>query len=461
MDIANIITKIDGYIWGAPLMILLVGTGLYLTLRTSFIQFRAFGHGVKVLRGTFDRQDDPGEISHFRALSAALSATIGTGNIVGVAAAILVGGPGAVFWMWITAIVGMATKFGCCALSVHFRRIDESGEAHGGPMYYIEMGMGPSFKWLAVLFAMFTAAASLGIGNMFQINNLAAAVNTILYGHDLQSTHTVNLIVGIVTASAVALVILGGVKRIAGVASRIVPFMCVFYILAGLLVLLLNSAAIPHGLALIFQSAFTAPESVAGGLLGGVIRSGVARGLFSNEAGLGSAAIAHGAARTREPIREGIVGMLGPFIDTIVVCTITALVIICTGAYETVAVKGKLTSAAFEMGLPGSGKLVSFAIIFFAFSTLLSWSYYGDRAVDYLFGKKAVLPYRLVYVGFVVLGSVIHLNVVIDFCDAMNGLMAIPNLIALITLTPLLVSLMHDYMKRMKAEKHLYRPSPK
>ncbi len=461
MDIANIITKIDGYIWGAPLMILLVGTGLYLTLRTSFIQFRAFGHGVKVLRGTFDRQDDPGEISHFRALSAALSATIGTGNIVGVAAAILVGGPGAVFWMWITAIVGMATKFGCCALSVHFRRIDESGEAHGGPMYYIEMGMGPSFKWLAVLFAMFTAAASLGIGNMFQINNLAAAVNTILYGHDLQSTHTVNLIVGIVTASAVALVILGGVKRIAGVASRIVPFMCVFYILAGLLVLLLNSAAIPHGLALIFQSAFTAPESVAGGLLGGVIRSGVARGLFSNEAGLGSAAIAHGAARTREPIREGIVAMLGPFIDTIVVCTITALVIICTGAYETVAVKGKLTSAAFEMGLPGSGKLVSFAIIFFAFSTLLSWSYYGDRAVDYLFGKKAVLPYRLVYVGFVVLGSVIHLNVVIDFCDAMNGLMAIPNLIALITLTPLLVSLMHDYMKRMKAEKHLYRPSPK
>lgn len=461
MDIANIITRIDGYIWGAPLMILLVGTGLYLTLRTSFIQFRAFGHGVKVLRGTFDRQDDPGEISHFRALSAALSATIGTGNIVGVAAAILVGGPGAVFWMWITAIVGMATKFGCCALSVHFRRIDESGEAHGGPMYYIEMGMGPSFKWLAVLFAMFTAAASLGIGNMFQINNLAAAVNTILYGHDLQSTHTVNLIVGIVTASAVALVILGGVKRIAGVASWIVPFMCVFYILAGLLVLLLNSAAIPHGLALIFQSAFTAPESVAGGLLGGVIRSGVARGLFSNEAGLGSAAIAHGAARTREPIREGIVAMLGPFIDTIVVCTITALVIICTGAYETVAVKGKLTSAAFEMGLPGSGKLVSFAIIFFAFSTLLSWSYYGDRAVDYLFGKKAVLPYRLVYVGFVILGSVIHLNVVIDFCDAMNGLMAIPNLIALITLTPLLVSLMHDYMKRMKAEKHLYRPSPK
>ena len=461
MDIANIITRIDGYIWGAPLMILLVGTGLYLTLRTSFIQFRAFGHGVKVLRGTFDRQDDPGEISHFRALSAALSATIGTGNIVGVAAAILVGGPGAVFWMWITAIVGMATKFGCCALSVHFRRIDESGEAHGGPMYYIEMGMGPSFKWLAVLFAMFTAAASLGIGNMFQINNLAAAVNTILYGHDLQSTHTVNLIVGIVTASAVALVILGGVKRIAGVASRIVPFMCVFYILAGLLILLLNSAAIPHGLALIFQSAFSAPESVAGGLLGGVIRSGVARGLFSNEAGLGSAAIAHGAARTREPIREGIVAMLGPFIDTIVVCTITALVIICTGAYETVAVKGKLTSAAFEMGLPGSGKLVSFAIIFFAFSTLLSWSYYGDRAVDYLFGKKAVLPYRLVYVGFVILGSVIHLNVVIDFCDAMNGLMAIPNLIALITLTPLLVSLMHDYMKRMKAEKHLYRPSPK
>jgi AGCS family alanine or glycine:cation symporter len=450
MDLAGIIAKIDSFIWGPPLMLLLVGTGLYLTVRTSFIQFRGFRHGIKALRGHFDKADDPGEISPFRALSAALSATIGTGNIVGVAAAILMGGPGAVFWMWITALVGMATKFGCCALAVHFRRIDETGEAHGGPMHYIEMGMGPSFRWLAVLFAAFTATASLGIGNMFQINNVAAAVNTILYGHNAQSSGTVNIIVGLLAATIVAVVILGGIKRIANVASKIVPFMCVFYILAGLFILLKNAATIPHGLGLIFKYAFIAPEAVAGGLLGGVIRSGVARGLFSNEAGLGSAAMAHGAARTREPIRQGMVAMLGPFIDTIVVCTITALVIICTGAYETVSVKGKLTSAAFDMGIPGSGKVVSLSIILFAFSTLVSWSYYGDRAVDYLFGKKAVTPYRWIYIGFIFLGSVIHLSVVIDFCDAMNGLMAIPNLIALITLTPLLVSLIRDYMKRIK-----------
>ena len=434
-------------------MVLLVGTGIYLTVRTSFIQFRGFGHGIKVLRGQFDRVDDPGEISPFRALAAALSATIGTGNIVGVAAAILAGGPGAVFWMWMTALVGMATKFACCALAVHFRRIDESGEAHGGPMYYIVLGMGPSFKWLAVLFAVFTATASLGIGNMFQINSVAAAVNVLLYGYDVPSSETVNLVVGLIAASGVAIVILGGIKRIANVASKIVPFMCAFYMLAGFFILLKNAATIPHGIGLIFQYAFTAPESVTGGLLGGVIRSGVARGLFSNEAGLGSAAMAHGAARTRQPIRQGMVAMLGPFIDTIVVCTISALVIICTGAYETVTVKGKLTSAAFDMGIPGFGMLVSLGIIFFAFSTLISWSYYGDRAVDYLFGQKAVVPYRWIYVGFVLLGSVIHLSVVIDFCDAMNGLMAIPNLIALITLTPSLVSLTRQYVKRMRKDK--------
>jgi AGCS family alanine or glycine:cation symporter len=453
MDVADIIAKVDSFIWGIPLMVLLVGTGLYLTVRTAFIQFRGFQHGIKVLRGQFDRVDDPGEVSPFRALAAALSGTIGTGNIVGVAAAILVGGPGAVFWMWMTALVGMATKFACCALAVHFRRIDESGEAHGGPMHYIELGMGPSFQWLAVLFAVFTTMASLGIGNMFQINSVAAAVNVILYGYDVPSSETVNLVVGLIAASVVAIVILGGIKRIANVASKIVPFMCAFYILAGLFILLKNAGAVSHGIGLIFQYAFTAPESVTGGLLGGVIRSGVARGLFSNEAGLGSAAMAHGAARTRQPIRQGMVAMLGPFIDTIVVCTISALVIVCTGAYKTITIKGKLTSAAFDMGIPGAGMLVSLAIILFAFSTLISWSYYGDRAVDYLFGRKAVVPYRWIYVGFVLLGAVIHLSVVIEFCDAMNGLMAIPNLIALITLTPVLVSLTRRYVKRMRKDK--------
>ena len=436
-------------VWGVPMMVLLVGTGLFLTLRLAFIQVRGFWHGITVTSGKYDRATDPGEISHFRALMTALSATIGTGNIVGVAAAILIGGPGAVFWMWITACVGMATKFTSCTLAVHFRRIDDKGEAHGGPMHFIELGMGRSFKWLAALFATFTTIASFGIGNMFQVNNIVSAVNGMIIGENAAILLSVRLSVGIITALLVALVILGGIKRIANVASKLVPFMCLFYVFAGLIILIKNSHLILPGLQLILDQAFHAPESVAGGLLGGVIRSGVARGLFSNEAGLGSAPMAHGAARTSEPVHEGLVAMLGPFIDTIVICSITALVIVCTGAYQTISIKGQLTSAAFEMGLPGSGWMVSISIILFAFSTLIAWSYYGDRAVDYLFGGGAVKPYRTVYVIFVVLGSLRSLDDVINFCDAFNGLMAIPNLIALIVLSPLVARLTKDYFQRM------------
>lgn len=429
-------------------MVLLVGTGVYLTLRFCFVQFRGFGHAIKVIRGKYDNVNDPGEISHFRALTTALSATIGTGNIVGVAAAILVGGPGAVFWMWITALFGMATKFASCTLAVHFRRIDDQGETHGGPMHFIEMGMGKNFKWLAVLFASLTCLASFGIGNMFQINNMVSAVNSLVLGNGADVALSISLGVGGLTAVLVAFVILGGIKRIANFASKLVPFMCVFYIAAGLVILIKNMHLILPGLQLILTQAFHAPESVAGGLLGGVIRAGVARGLFSNEAGLGSAAMAHGAARTKEPVREGLVAMLGPFIDTIVVCTITALVIICTGAYEVVTVKGQLTSAAFEAGLPGSGWLVSVGIILFAFSTLIAWSYYGDRAADYLFGKKAVTIYRVLYIGFIFLGALRPLDDVINFCDALNGLMALPNLIALIALSPVVVKLTQTYFRK-------------
>ncbi len=448
----SLISTVNGIVWGPVVMLLLVGTGLYLTARMGLIQLFGFRHAVKVLRGGYDREDDPGEISHFRALATALSATIGTGNIVGVAAAILTGGPGAVFWMWITAAVGMATKFTSCTLAVHYRRIDETGEAHGGPMHFIEQGMGPKFRWLAVLFAVFTALASFGIGNMFQANNVAAAVNTLVSGHETASSSALNIGVGVVMALLVAVVIIGGIKRIAAFSARLVPFMCIFYVVTGLVILFRHVEAIPGGFALIFTQAFTAPESVAGGLLGGVIRSGVARGLFSNEAGLGSAPMAHGAARTKEPVREGLVAMLGPFIDTLVICTITALVIICTGSHEAGVAKGKLTSAAFETAIAGSGRLVSIAIIFFAFSTLVSWSYYGDRAVDYLFGRGAVPVYRWIYVGFVFLGSVVKLGLVIDFCDTMNGLMAIPNLIALLVLSPTVALLTRDYFRRMKAE---------
>ena len=452
MGIAEFLSGLNDLVWGTPLMVLLVGTGLYLSIRMRLVQGRGFIHALKILAGKFDKESDPGEVSHFSALATALSATIGTGNIVGVAAAILAGGPGALFWMWVTAAVGMATKFASCTLAVHFRRIDKDGEVHGGPMYFIERGMGERWRWLAVLFAVFAATASFGIGNMFQANNVASAVNALIYGSDAASDNTVNIAVGIICSVSVAAVILGGIKRIAAFSSKLVPFMCVLYVGAGLLILMKNVAHIPHAFGVIFHQAFHAPDAVAGGLLGGVIRSGVARGLFSNEAGLGSAPMAHAAAKTKEPIREGLVALLEPFIDTLMVCTLTGLVIVTTGAYELGLDKGKLTSAAFDMGLPGAGRMVALSVVFFAFSTLIAWSYYGDRAVDYLFGKKAVAPYRWLYVAFVFVGSVVKLDLVISFCDSMNGLMAVPNLIALIALAPLLSTLLEDYFKRMKEE---------
>ena len=450
MNIEQLISTLDSIIWGVPLMVLLVGTGIFLTIRMRAIQIRGFRHSIDIVAGKYDNPADPGEVSHFKALATALSATIGTGNIVGVAAAILAGGPGAVFWMWVTALVGMATKFTSCTLAVHFRRIDSNGEVHGGPMHFIERGMGPSFRWLAVLFAVFTALASLGIGNMFQSNNVATAINTLVLGSGNAASQWLCTVVGICSALLVGLVIIGGIKRIAQFSSMIAPVMCLFYFGAGIIILLRNYELTIPGFKLIFTHAFTAPESVAGGLLGGVIKSGVARGLFSNEAGMGSAPIAHGAARTSEPIREGLVAMLGPFIDTIVICSITALVIVCTKAYEVEATSGQLTGIAFNIGLPGSEWMVSTGIIFFAFSTLISWSYYGDRAVDYLFGHKGILPYRIIYVICVFIGAIGNFPTVISFCDAMNGLMAIPNLIALVVLSPIVAQLSKNYFGKRK-----------
>jgi AGCS family alanine or glycine:cation symporter len=442
------LAQLSSFVWGLPLMILLVGTGFYLSIRLFFIQARALKHAFHILSGKYDNKSDPGEISHFSALSTALSATIGTGNIVGVAAAILAGGPGAVFWMWLTACIGMATKFTSCTLAVHFRKVDGEGETHAGPMHFIELGMGKKWKWLAVLFAVFTALASFGIGNMFQVNNIVSAVNGLIHGQVQEVLSSTRWMVGGMVAVLVALVILGGIKRIAQCASVLVPMMCAFYILTGVIILIKNAELIIPGFQTIFYYAFHTPEALGGGLLGTVVRAGVARGLFSNEAGLGSAAMAHGAAKTKEPVREGLVAMLGPLIDTLIVCTITALVIVCTGSHEMVSDKGQLTSFAFNQGLPGAGWLVNVGVVLFAFSTLVAWSYYGDRAVDYLFGKGAVKSYRWVYIFFIMLGALRPLDDVINFCDALNGLMAIPNLIALICLAPIVLSLTQDYMKR-------------
>ncbi len=444
MDVLN---ALGGIVWGPIGIVLLVGTGILMTVLVKAIQLRKFTYAWKIISGKFDNPDDTGEITHFQALSAALSATIGTGNIAGVGTAIALGGPGAVFWMWITALFGMALKYCEALLSLNFREIHEDGSVSAGPMYYIEKGMGQ--KWLGVLFALFAAFASFGIGNMVQANSVAEPA--------LNSFGIPKLATGIVLGVLTFLVIIGGIKRIGQVASRLVPFMAVFYVIGALVILVLNFDKIGGAFGKIFYYAFN-PSAAAGGFAGATVtlalRFGVARGVFSNEAGLGSAPIAHGAAKTEEPVREGLVAMLGPFIDTLVICTMTALVIVLTDSYQIAGADGKgltgavLTSTAFNNGL-GMGNIgeliVAIGIIFFAFSTIISWSYYGDRSVEYILGSKAVLPYRVIYCLLIPVGAYIKLDFVWTFSDVANGLMAWPNLVAIIFLSPVILKMTKEY----------------
>jgi AGCS family alanine or glycine:cation symporter len=431
--------SISSFVWGPITIVLLVGTGILVTLIVPFIQLRKFGYAWKLISGKYDDPEDKGEITHFQALSAALSATIGTGNIAGVGTAVALGGPGAVFWMWITAVFGMALKYGECLLSLKYRTIHPDGVVGAGPMYYLEKGLGQ--KWLGVLFAVFAAIASFGIGNMVQANSVAEPVLT-YFGIPKLAT---GLFIGIL----VFLVIVGGIKRIGQVASRLVPIMAIFYIIGALVVIFANISQVPAALGMIFTDAFTgtaATGGFAGAAVAQVIRFGVARGVFSNEAGLGSAPIAHGAARTKEPVREGLVAMLGPFIDTIVICTMTALVIILTGAFTSGATGSDLTAKAFNIGLPGpGGYIVAIGIIFFAFSTAISWSYYGDRCVDYLFGQKLVMPYRVLFCILLPVGAYVKLATVWTISDIFNALMAWPNLIGLIFLSPVIIKTTKEY----------------
>jgi len=365
-DLTSLTGSIAGQLWGLPAIVLLVGTGLYLTIRLRFIQLRGFKHAVALVRGKYDKPTDVGEVSHFQALATALSATVGTGNIAGVATAIALGGPGAVFWMWITAVVGMASKFTSCTLAVKFRIVHEDGTISGGPMYTLARAL--NLKWLGVLFAVFTLIASFGIGNMVQANSVADGLRYIFPGADKY-----RLAIGVVMAIFVGLVIIGGIRRIAKVASRIVPFMAIVYCGAALVVLALNASAIPAAFATIINLALN-PAAAGGAAIGAAIQYGVARGVFSNEAGLGSAPMAHAAARTNEPVREGLVAMLGPFIDTIIICTMTAPVIVISGAWGEArpeAYTGAAMSAyAFEQTLGRSGAWVGgFGLMFFAFST--------------------------------------------------------------------------------------------
>lgn len=438
------ITKLSDIIWGPPLLILLVGTGVYLTFRISFLQFSKLPYALKLAFSKNQDQSSEGDISHFQSLMTALAATIGTGNIAGVATAVVLGGPGAVFWMWITALVGMATKYAEAILAVKYRTVGKRGEMAGGPMYYIERGLG--WKWLAVLFALFGAIAAFGIGSTVQSNSVAAAV---------ESSFGLNpWITGGILTIATALVILGGIKNIGKVTAYFVPIMAIFYVVGGLVIILFNITEVPAALALIIKDAFTG-EAVAGGAIGAVIRYGVARGVFSNEAGMGSAPIAAAAAKTDHPGRQALISMTGTFLDTIIVCSITGITLVMGGLYTDSKLSGAaLTTKTFDQMLPGfGGWIVTIGIIFFAYSTVLGWAYYGEKCFEYLFGIRSIIWYRICYTLSVVVGAGMSLGLVWTIADVFNGLMAIPNLIALVALAGVVVSETKDFNKILAQEK--------
>ena len=555
------VSTLDGIAWWGPTIggeaiplavIMLLGTGLFLTVRLGFIQLRRLGHGFAVTTGKYDDPNEPGDVSHFQALSTALSATVGIGNIAGVAIAIHFGGPGALFWMWMTAFFGMALKFTECTLAVHYRDFDENGDVAGGPMYYIEKGLGKAWKPLAILFAFFAIISSFGGGNMNQANTVAQSA--------VADLGTPTWLVGFALAGIVGAVILGGIRSIASVSSRLAPSMAVLYVTGAMTILVLHAGDVPNAFATIVRSAFTPEAGLSGAGTGLFIQAlawGVRRGLFSNEAGQGSAPIAHAAARTDEPVREGAVALLEPLIDTLIICTMTGLVIVVTGVWDqkrdgefklagadvaiaseahaeaadrgveipvnivggevpeelvftrydaavddariviatggaefpfsgvltlarkggawsitgahgvpldSLVVRGKylrtgsqLTGWAFQVGLspigPWGNWVVTICVFLFAVSTMISWSYYGDRCVTYLFGSRYVIVYRLVYVGVVYLGATTALRVVWDYGDLALGLMTVPNLIAVVLLSPKVVEMSRDYFRRMRAER--------
>ena len=425
-----------------PLTFILIGTGLFVTIALGFIQLKRLNHSFAVVSGKYDNPDDEGDVTHFQALSAALSATIGIGNIAGVALAVRLGGPGALFWMWVTAVLGMALKYAECTLSHRYRVIHEDGSASGGPMYYIEKGLGPKWKPLAVFFATCAVICSFCTGNMNQANTIA----------QMFLTYNVSIYVsGGVIAALVGLVIIGGIKRIAAVASRLVPTMAVLYVLGTMVIIITHSENIMPSFAKIFTEAFSLKAGWGG--LFAVIMWGVRRGLYSNEAGQGSAPIAHAAAKTKESAREGAVALMGPFIDTLIVCTMTGLAILSTGVIESTSLTGaQLTREAFRQGFSFAPEIGSFivncAVLLFAYTTMVAWSYYGDRSIEYLAGPKAIKPYRWVYVFFNFMGAILPLAFVWNFGDIALSLMTIPNLIGVLFLTGILKGITTEYFAK-------------
>ncbi len=425
-------------VWGPPMLVLLVGTGIFLTIRLRGLQFHGLLHSLYLaLIKRKEENATEGDISHFQALMTALAATVGTGNIAGVATAIAAGGPGALFWMWITGLFGMATKYAEAVLAVKYREVDKFGTMSGGPMYYLSKGLGA--KWLGVLFAIFASVSAFGIGNIVQSNSVAEAVRTAF-------PMVPAWLVGTVMATATALVLLGGIKSIGRVASLLVPVMIVFYMLGATVVVVLNYRGIPGAFLLVMKGAFTG-TAMLGGFVGASVREairwGVARGVFSNESGLGSAPIAAAAAQTRNPVTQALVSMTQTFIDTIVVCSFTGFVIISTGLWSSGLTGAELTTRAFNHGLPGNsgGIIVAVGLILFAYSTIIGWSYYGEKSLEYLLGAASVKPYRALFCVMVLVGSLVSkLELVWAFADVMNGLMAVPNLVGLLGLSGVVVS---------------------
>lgn len=462
-QINELIKWIDDAVWGLPLIIIILATGIYLTIRLGLLQIRHLGKALKFM--VKNEEDGTGEVSSFGALCTALSATIGTGNIVGVATAIAAGGPGALFWMVVAALFGMATKYAEGLLAIKYRTIDAEGHVLGGPFYYIENGMGKKFRWLGKIFAFFGACVGLlGIGTFTQVNGIASATKN-FFDPDMQLTLTlfgntyswVTVITCLVLTVVVGLVILGGIKRIAKVSEIVVPFMAILYVVFALIILITNVTKVPMAIALIVKTAFTG-SALVGGAVGTMVlamQKGIARGIFSNESGLGSAPIATAAAQTKEPVRQGLVSMTGTFIDTVIICSMTGISIVLTGAWQIEGLEGvEITSAAFQMGLPFpavvSSCVLMLCLIFFAFTTILGWDYYGERCVEYLFNrnKNVVMSYRWLYILAVFIGPYMTVEAVWNIADIFNALMAFPNLIALIALSGVVARETKVYFKK-------------
>ena len=437
----SIVGAVNAVVWGPLMLVLILGVGLFLQVGLKLMPILRIGTGFSLLFKGRSPEDGEGQITPFNALMTALSATIGTGNIAGVATAVFLGGPGALFWMWIPALVGMATKYSEAVCAVKFREQDSQGNFVGGPMYYIKNGLGENWKWLGVAFALFGSIAAFGIGNGVQANGVAQVLET-NFGFNPSIT-------GVVLMVLTGAVVLGGITRIGAVAGALVPFMAVGYIAAGLIVLLINADQLGSALGLVFTHAFT-PSAAEGGFAGAAvwaaIRFGVARGVFSNEAGLGSAPIAHAAAETKGPVNQGLIAMLGTFIDTIIVCSITGLAIIASGVWTSGESGAALTSLAFETSLPGfGGYLIAIALSIFAFTTILGWSYYGEKCVGYLLGAKVLIGYRILWIVAIYFGATADLGFIWLLADTLNAMMAIPNLIALILLSPVVFAVTKEF----------------